>query len=184
LGVLRQALPARGKVLEIASGTGEHAVYFARQLPHLTWQPTDVTPEALMSIEAHRAEAELDNLLAPAILDVRDDDWGEAAADAAAMVCVNMIHISPWSCCEGLLRGASRVLAFGGPLVLYGPFRFEGKFTAPSNAAFDASLRASDPSWGVRDLRDVTASARTHGLVRDRVVALPANNHAVVFRKS
>jgi hypothetical protein len=169
-------------VLEIASGAGQHAVYFAERLPEQLWQPTDPDPEALASIEAWRSEAKLSNVRPPIRLDVTADDWGPITPDA--IVCINMIHIAPWAACEGLMRGAGRLLALGAPLYLYGPFRFKGGFTAPSNEAFDASLRASDPSWGVRDLDDVTALAASHGLEREAVIPMPANNHSVIFRRA
>ena len=153
LAVLRRVLPERGTVLEIASGTGEHAAYFATHLPHLTWQPTDVDPDALASIEAHRAEANAPNLLAPVVLDVTAPRWPVDAADA--IVSINMIHIAPWAAAEGLMRGAARLLAPGHVLYLYGPFKENGQHTAPSNAAFDAGLRARDPAWGVRDTGEV-----------------------------
>ena len=181
LEVLREALPERGMVLEIASGTGEHAAYFARRLPELVWQPSDVDPICLESIEAYRQEAALDNLRPPLTLDVCAP-WHVDTLDA--VVCINMIHIAPWRACEALLDGAAHHLPAGAPLVLYGPFRFGGSFTAPSNAAFDESLRRRDPAWGVRDLDDVTAKALRAGLERREVRALPANNHAVTFVKS
>jgi hypothetical protein len=183
LGVLRNALPRRGSVLELASGTGQHAAYFARQLPHLRWQPTDVDATALASVEAYRQQAGLDNLAPPLPLDARDADWGELGEAADAIVCINMIHIAPWAACEGLLAGAGRYLPLGAPLVLYGPFRFDGAFTAPSNARFDASLRAQNREWGVRELGDVTTRAELADLALEQTVSLPANNHAVVFRK-
>ncbi len=181
LAVLREVLPSRGTVLEVASGTGQHGAFFARALPHLVWQPTDVEPSALESIEAWRAEEELPNLRAPKVLDVRAPGWPVEAADA--LVSINMVHISPWEACQGLLRGASRVLPSGGPLVLYGPYFIEGRPTAPSNLAFDASLRERNPTWGVRELGAVTEEARAHGLELERVVDMPSNNYTVVFRK-
>jgi hypothetical protein len=190
LDVLRRVLPPEGKVLEIASGTGEHAVFFAEALPALRWQPTDVSSDALASIDAHRGAVFSprgtpvpSNVLPAVALDVRDEDWGEAALGIAAMVCINMIHIAPWSCAEALLRGAARHLPAGAPLVLYGPYRFDGVFTAPSNEMFDASLRNEDPSWGVRDLSDVTRAALACGLTRTEVIEMPANNHVIVFRR-
>jgi hypothetical protein len=180
LAELREIFADATAVLEISSGTGEHAVYFAAALPHLAWQPSDVDARALTSIAAHRDDAALPNLRAPIHLDVRED-WGVDAADA--ILCVNMIHIAPFACCEALFAGGARLLAQGRPLVLYGPFRFDGVFHAPSNEAFDASLRAQDPSWGVRDLADVTAVAERAGFTRERVAALPAQNHLIVFRR-
>ncbi|MBK9034498.1 MAG: DUF938 domain-containing protein [Myxococcales bacterium] len=179
LEVLRRALPPSGVVLEIASGTGEHAVHFAGALPALTWQPTDADPAARASIAAWREDAALPNLRAPLPLDVTGP-WPLATADA--VVCINMIHISPWAATEALFAGAARVLAAGAPLVTYGPYRFGG-VTAPSNLDFDASLRARDPRWGVRDVDDLDACAATCGLARIETVALPANNHALVWRR-
>ncbi len=179
LEVLRAVLPARGRVLEIASGSGEHAVFFAAALPGLSWQPTDPDPRALASIAAHADEAALPNLAAPRRLDVHEDTWPIDQADA--LVCINMIHISPWSATEALMRGAGRLLAAGAPLVTYGPYRFGGAFTAESNAAFDASLRARDPAWGVRDVDAIADAAARHGLRHAATHPLPANNHALVF---
>ncbi len=181
LTVLRRVLPDRGTVLEIASGTGEHAAYFAGQLPHLNWQPSDVDPEALASIEAHRAAANVPNLRAPTILDVTAPVWPVTQADA--VVSMNMIHISPWAAAPGLMAGAERLLASGAPLYLYGPFKENGEHTAPSNAAFDASLRARDPQWGVRDLGDVRKLAAGHGFDFVERVVMPANNLSLVFRR-
>jgi cyclopropane fatty-acyl-phospholipid synthase-like methyltransferase len=181
LAVLRTVLPETGRVLEIGSGTGEHAVHFARNLPGIEWQPSDVHPEWLASIEAWRADEGIGNMLPPLRLEVRDHDWG--AANVVALVSINMIHIAPWECCEALFAGAARLLPAGAPLVLYGPFCFDGEFTAPSNAAFDEELRRRDPSWGVRDLTVVTRVARTAGFDRESVTAMPANNHTIVFRR-
>jgi hypothetical protein len=182
LAVLRRTLPEHGKLLEVASGTGEHAVYFASALEGLRWQPSDVSDDALASIDAHRI-AGPSNVLPALRLDVTQQAWGDAALDVSAMLCINMIHIAPWSCCSGLLRGAGRHLPPGAPLLLYGPFRFDGRFTAPSNETFDASLRHRDPAWGVRDLADVTREAERYGLRRDEVIDMPANNHVIVFRR-
>ena len=179
--VLRGILPARGLVLEIASGSGEHAVHFAREFPALSFQPSDPEPAALRSIDAWRAEAGLTNLLPALALDVRAAEWPIAAADA--ILCINMIHISPWAATEGLMRGAGRLLAPGALLYLYGPYRQAGVETAPSNEAFDESLRARDPEWGLRDLEHVVAEAGANGLRLDRIVAMPANNLSVVLRK-
>jgi SAM-dependent methyltransferase len=181
LAVLRRVLPDRGTVLEIASGTGEHAAYFAAHLPTLIWQPSDVDPEALASIEAHRAAANAPNLRAPVMLDVTAPAWPVPQADA--VVSMNMIHISPWTAAQGLMAGAGRRLAAGAPLYLYGPFKENGEHTASSNAAFDASLKARDPQWGVRDLGDVRALAASHGLDFVERVAMPANNLSLVFRR-
>ncbi len=182
LDVLRHALPHHGGVLELASGSGEHAVRFAAALPDLHWQPSDPDPRAVRSIAAHARIAGLPNLLAPIELDVRAQPWPPVQADA--VVCINMIHIAPWSATEGLMAGAGRLLGQGGPLVLYGPFRIDGAHTAASNAAFDEDLRRRDPDWGVRDLAEVLAVAARHGLrLRDRI-AMPANNFCVVLSKT
>jgi SAM-dependent methyltransferase len=180
LAVLREVLPNAGIVLEIASGTGQHAAYFADALRPLIWLPSDRDPEAVASIAAYRAEADLDNLAEPLLLDAESDPWPLKKADA--VVCINMIHIAPWSSCLGLLRGSARLLEEGAPLVFYGPFRIDGDFTAPSNAAFDQKLRGENPEWGVRELREVEAAASGFGLILDRIVPRPANNHVVVFR--
>jgi SAM-dependent methyltransferase len=181
LSVLRQVLPARGLVLEIASGTGEHAAYFAANLPGVTWQPTDQDPEYLGSIAAHRAASGLPNLLAPLVLDVTSRLWPVERADA--VTCINMIHISPWRAAESLMAGAARVLRSDGVLFLYGPYKEGGRHTAPSNEAFDADLRARNPEWGVRDLDDVRALAAKQGFDFVERVAMPANNLSVVFRR-
>jgi hypothetical protein len=180
LAVLKRVLPAHGIVLEIASGTGEHAVHFAAGLPHLTWQPTDYDPGARQSIAEHRASARLPNLLAALELDASARSWPVVSADA--VVAINMIHISPWAAAEGLMAGAGRTLPAGGVLYLYGPFKEGGRPTAPSNADFDASLRARDPAWGVRDLGEVSDLARTHGLELVERISMPANNLSLVFR--
>jgi hypothetical protein len=146
------------------------------------WQPSDLDPDNLASIEAWRAEAAAPNLRAPVVLDAAADGWPVERADA--VVSINMIHIAPWAACEGLVRGAARVLSPGGVLFLYGPFRIGGALPAPSNVAFDASLRARDPAWGVRELDDVTALAREQGLELQAVVEMPANNCSVCYRRS
>jgi len=182
LAVLREVLAAPGTVLEIASGSGEHAVHFASALSHLVWQPTDPDAEARRSIAAHAARAQLPNLLPPLALDAAAAAWPVTQADA--IVSINMIHIAPWSAAEGLMAGAARLLPPGSPLYLYGPFREHGRHTAPSNAAFDESLKARDPAWGVRDLDEVVALASRHGLALSRTVAMPANNLSVIFRRN
>ncbi len=182
LAVLREVLPARGTVLEIASGTGEHAVYFAERLPGIVWQPTDPAPSALASVAAHRAATRLPNLLAPLALDVHEFPWPISTADA--ILAINMIHIAPWTAAEALMAGAARVLAPGGVLYLYGPYREAGADWAPSNAAFDAQLKAQNPDWGVRDRDAVVALAQEHGLAFDRRIAMPANNLSLVFRSA
>jgi SAM-dependent methyltransferase len=181
LRVLRNVLPRPAQVLEIASGTGEHAVWFSRALPMLTWQPTDRDKEALESIAAWHDTTGLPNLLPPLHLDATAETWPIAQADA--VVAINMIHIAPWAATQGLIAGAARVLTPDGLLFLYGPFREAGAHTAPTNAAFDAHLRARDPSWGVRDLDELAALASGHGLLALERIAMPANNLSVVFRR-
>jgi SAM-dependent methyltransferase len=193
LAVLERVLPAAcrsgesgesgntGTVLEIASGTGQHAVHFAQAFPQLTWQPSDADDEARASIAAWTAHSGLANVRAPLALDVREAEWGIDAADA--MVCINMIHISPWASAQGLIAGAQRLLPPGGVLVLYGPYRRGGAHTADSNAAFDQQLRQRNPEWGVRDMEDVVALADAAGFACDEPIAMPANNFMLVFRK-
>lgn len=180
LEVLRRVVPPRGLVLELASGSGEHAVHFAAALPDLTWQPTDVSPEAVASAAAWRDEAALPNLRPPLLLDATAP-WPVERVDA--VVAINLIHIAPWAVAEAVFAGAARTLVGEGPLITYGPYRFAGAFTAPSNAAFDADLRARDPAWGVRDVVDLDAAAAQVGLTRVETVALPANNHVLVWRR-
>lgn len=182
LDVLREVLPARGLVLEVASGTGEHVVHFARALPDLVWQPADPSAEARASIAAWTAHEGLANVAPPLALDASAQDWPIGRADA--IVCINMIHISPWAATLGLMRAAGRLLPIGGPLALYGPYIRADRPLEPSNAAFDESLRARDPRWGLRDLTAVEAAARQEGLALDRIAEMPANNLTVVFRKA
>ena len=183
--VLRDVLPARGTVLEIAAGSGEHAVHFARALPDIAWLPSDPDPAARASITAWSAAADSPNLLPAIDLDAAAPGWPLAAAanTVDAIVCINMLHISPWQATEGLMAGAGRILPAGAPLVLYGPFIRPGHPLEPSNAAFDASLRERDPRWGLRNLEAVSACAAAHALSLDRVIAMPANNLTVVLRK-
>jgi SAM-dependent methyltransferase len=181
LQVLREILPPRATVLEIASGTGEHAVWFCTALPMLTWQPTDPDTEALQSIAAWRDTAGLANMLPPLPLDAAAETWPVAQADA--VIAINLIHIAPWTVTHGLIAGAARVLTPGGLLFLYGPFRQGGAHTTASNAAFDADLRARNPSWGVRDLDEITALATPQGFAPPLRIAMPANNLSVVFRR-
>jgi SAM-dependent methyltransferase len=181
LAVLRRVLPARGTVLEVASGSGEHAAYFAAALPHLLWQPADIDPDALASISAHRAAAHAPNLLPPIELDAAAPEWPATRADA--IVSINMIHIAPWAAAAGLMAGASRLLSPGGVLYLYGPFMEDGRHTAPSNVEFDASLRARDPEWGVRDIADVRKLAEQSGFGFVERVAMPASNLSLIFRR-
>lgn len=180
LAVLRRWLPATGAVLEIASGSGEHAAFMAPYFPTLTWQPSDAEPCALESIAAWREDIRAPNLLAPLRLDVRQD-WPVARADA--IFCANMVHIAPWDCAVALVEGAGRVLSPGGVLILYGPFRLAGRHTAASNEAFDLDLRARDPRWGVRDLEAIGKLAQSAGLDHLDSIAMPANNLSVVWRR-
>jgi hypothetical protein len=179
--VLREVLPERGLLLEVAAGTGEHAAYLAPLFPGLRWQPSDPDPEALTSIEAWQADGEAGNLLPPVFLDAASNTWPIDSADA--ILCINMVHISPWSATEGLMCGAGRLLPAGGPLILYGPYRRAGVPTAPSNEAFDASLKGRDPAWGLRDLEAVQGEAAGQGLAFERLYEMPANNLTLVFRK-
>ncbi|MDF0489440.1 DUF938 domain-containing protein [Sphingomonas sp. H39-1-10] len=181
LAVLRSVLPTTGTVLEIASGSGEHIVHFARALPILTWQPSDPSEAARGSIAAWLAAEAPANVLPPLDVDASAHDWPVTAADA--VLAINMVHISPWAATLGLLAGAARLLPPGGPLFLYGPYRRGGEPTAPSNIAFDADLKARDPAWGIRDLDSVAAAADTLGLSLDHVVDMPANNLSVVFTR-
>lgn len=179
--LLAETLPAAGLVLEVASGTGEHAVHFARRLPGLTFQPSDPDPAARASIAAHRAGADLPNLREPLDLDALSPAWPLDAA--AAVVAINMVHISPWAATLGLLDGAARLLRPGGPLVFYGPFLEAGREPAPSNLAFDADLRARDPAWGLRRLDAVREAAAERRLGFSARHAMPANNLLLVFRR-
>jgi SAM-dependent methyltransferase len=182
LDVLRRVLPPRGLVLEIASGSGEHAVYFAKNLPTLSWQPSDPDPQALASIAAHRKTDGVANLLAPVRLDVMVPEWPVERADA--LVCCNMIHIAPWAACEGLIAGAARVLQAGGILYLYGPYKIDGHHTAPSNQSFDDQLQSQNPQWGIRNLGDVAGLAERHGFALLETVPMPANNLSVIFGRA
>lgn len=182
LSVLRRVLPARGTVLEVAAGTGEHALWFAASLPSLAWQPSDADPDAVASIAAWRDAEGSPNLLAPLLLDVTSAPWPVETVDA--VFSANMIHISPWSACLGLLAGAGRHLAGDGMLVLYGPYRIGGRHTAPSNEAFDRDLKARNPAWGVRDLEAVVEVAAREGLQLEETVPMPANNQTLVLRRA
>lgn len=179
--VLEGILPASGTVLEIASGSGEHVAYLAQHFKQLTWQPSDRDAALLASIAAHAAAGGAANIESPLLLDVADRPWPVDAADA--VIAINMIHIAPWQACLDLLAGAAPLLPQGAPLFLYGPFRRGGRHTAPSNGAFDRSLRSQDPTWGVRDLDDVAAAA-AEGFRLDRAIDMPANNLGVVFRRT
>ncbi|MDR7153669.1 hypothetical protein J2W40_000466 [Sphingobium xenophagum] len=181
LAVLGEALPSSGLVLEVASGSGEHAVHFAAGLPALNWQPSDPDPAALASIEAWRGEAGLANLRAPMLLDAAAD-WPIDRADA--ILCINMTHISPWAATLGLFTQGAGVLPKGAPLILYGPYFQADVAPAPSNVEFDASLHARDPRWGIRALDDVAALATAQGFALDCVQSMPANNLTLIFRRA
>jgi hypothetical protein len=178
--VLRDWLPATGLVLEIASGSGEHAVHFARAFPQFEWQPSDLDPDALTSIGAWRCEADLANLRAPVLLDAASEEWPIHQADA--VLSLNMVHISPWPAALGLIAGAARLLAPGAPLILYGPWLEEGVEPAPSNLAFDADLRRRDPAWGLRTV-ETFAEAAAEGFSLAERRAMPANNLMLHFER-
>jgi SAM-dependent methyltransferase len=181
LEVLARVVPQAGTVLEIASGTGQHAAHFAAALPSLLYQPTDLEDANLASIEAWRRDTALPNLLPPLRLDVCDDAWPVTTVEVVYNA--NMVHIAPWECAVGLFRGAARHLAPGGVLLMYGPFRIAGAHTAPSNETFDADLKRRDPRFGVRALEDIVALAAEHGLVHAERLEMPANNQSLVFRR-
>ena len=178
--MLADWLPESGTVLEIASGTGEHALAFATRFANLTWQPSDRDPLALASIAARQRGGPL-NLCQPLTIDAGLPDWPNASADA--MLCINMVHISAWTCAVGLLEGASRLLGPGAPLILYGPWIVEGVETAPSNLAFDAELKECDPRWGLRSLADFKVEAAERGLAMEQSRTMPANNAMLLFRR-
>lgn len=179
--VLGDWLPQNGLVLEVASGTGEHAAFFAERFPGLGWQPSDVHPDALKSIRAWRAESGLDNLREPIVIDAASPDWPIDRADA--LLNINMVHISPWGSALGLLDAAARLLAPGGPLILYGPWLSGSIETAPSNLEFDRDLKRRDPQWGLRKVEDFAAEAAKRGLALEEQRAMPANNLMLLFRK-
>ncbi|MGZ8259067.1 MAG: DUF938 domain-containing protein [Caldimonas sp.] len=179
LAALRDVLPASGVALEIASGSGQHAAHFAAALPGWQWQPSDADPEALASIDAWCAG--LANVRPALVLDVVQASWHGVPASVDAILCANLLHISPWPTCAALMQGAARHLAPGGLLVLYGPYRGDGEAIAPSNAAFDADLRARNPAWGLRRLADVAREAEAAGLSLRERVAMPANNLLLVL---
>lgn len=176
---LAALLPETGSVLEIASGSGEHCAFFAAAFPALRWQPSDPDAAGRESIASWCAG--LGNVAAPLHIDAAAPDWPVDRADA--LLCINMVHISPWAATLGLLDGAARLLPPGGPLILYGPYRRAEVPTAPSNEAFDESLRSRDPAWGLRDVADVTAAAEQRGLKFDRLIEMPANNLILVYRR-
>ena len=181
LGVLGRVLPPRGDLLEIGAGTGEHAVHLAPNFPGLTWQPSDPDPVSRASIDAWCAHVGAPNLRPALAIDAADQNWPNEQVDV--IVAINVVHISPWSTAVGLFAGAGRGLRAGGLLYLYGPFRVGGRHTAPSNEAFDASLRARDPRWGIRDLEALEELAAQQGLAPAERVAMPANNLSLIFRR-
>lgn len=180
--VLSEWLPERGLVLEIASGTGEHAVHFAERFPQLEWQPSDVHADALASIIAWRNAAGLPNLREPVVLDASKGDWPVDHADA--VLSINMVHISPWASALGLIAGAARLLPSGAPLILYGPWLTAGIPTAPSNLEFDANLKSRDPEWGLRSVEMFAGAADEKGFTLERTRAMPANNLMLLFRRT
>jgi hypothetical protein len=181
LDVLRDVLPKRGVILEIASGSGEHVVHFARNLASLVFQPSDPNPDARLSVAAWVKATCVTNVRAPIALDVSNPVWPIASADG--IICINMIHISPWEATVGLIKGAAAILPPRSPLNLYGPYKREGFETAPSNQAFDQSLRDRDPNWGLRDLEAVAATAQSAGFSEPVITEMPANNLSAVFRR-
>ena len=181
VGVLRDVLPTKGVILEIASGSGEHVVHFARNFPSLVFQPSDREPDALQSVAAWVKAMGVSNVRAPIILDVSQSPWPIASADG--IICINMVHISPWEATLGLVRGAAAIFPPTAPLYLYGPYKREGFATAPSNQAFDRSLRDRNPTWGLRDLEGVAAVAQSAGFSVPTITEMPANNLSVVFRR-
>lgn len=181
LAQLRAVLDEHGAMLEIASGTGQHAAWFAAALPGWSWQPTDADPGMLPVIAERAAQAGLANVLPPRPLDVTRS-WPSFERKFDAVFCANMLHIAPWDACAGLMAGAARQLAPGGLLVTYGPYFERDVAPAPGNLAFDASLRARDPAWGIRALEDVVAEAGRHGLALAQRHPMPANNLLLVFR--
>ena len=181
LEVLKRVLPETGTVVEIGSGTGQHAAFFVPLFPELEWQPTDIKPELVISIDAWRDEVQAPNLLPAIHLDVLETPWPVIAADA--VVSCNMIHIAPWVCCEALIAGAAEVLPSGGVLFLYGPFQVGGVHISASNTAFDLDLRSRNPEWGVRNLDDIAERALERGFQLAETVRMPANNLSVIFNR-
>ena len=179
--VLKKVLPHQGLVLEISSGTGQHVVHFAREMPYLTWQPSERDEESLQSIVHWVAAEGQTNIRAALRLDVTEQPW--PVSSAAAVICLNMIHIAPWAAGQALIRGARATLSFGGTLFLYGPFRRNGQHTSPSNEAFDRQLQSQNPEWGVRNLEEVARFAKAHDFGAPEIHEMPANNLSVVFRK-
>lgn len=181
---LRLLLPDDGRVLEIASGPGQHLIAYAKAFPKLKWQGSDVDPRAFASIDAWCAEEALENVRPPLVIDASDANWSKQVdAPLAAVIVVNMCHISPWEATVGLVGGAAKALSAGGSLLIYGPFKRDGAHTAPSNAQFDASLRAQNPAWGVRSVEEINAVAQTAGLAQAEWYPMPSNNAVLSLRK-
>jgi hypothetical protein len=186
LEVLQQVIPKEGDILEIASGTGEHACFFAPYFPNQQWIPSDRDRLLRLSIEAWRQDCTSNNLQLPWDIDVSCPDWetklnNSAIATIGAIIAINLIHISPWSACQGLMKGVGKILHSGGILYLYGPYKQQGKHTAPSNAVFDQSLQFRNPDWGVRNLEDVVELAEKHQLILHKIIPMPANNLSLIF---
>jgi hypothetical protein len=186
LEVLQKVIPKEGNILEIASGTGEHACFFSPYFSPRQWIPSDPDPLLRLSIEAWRQDCKSDNLQIPLDINVTLFDWDEkithsAIAEIGTIIAINLIHISPWSACQGLMKGAEKILQSGGILYLYGPYKQEGKHTAPSNEAFDQSLQFRNPDWGVRNLEDVVELAEKHQLNLHKIIPMPANNLSLIF---
>ncbi len=181
LDVLRDVLPTTGVILEVASGSGEHIVHFAKDFPSLVFLPSDRDPDALRSIGAWVKASRVTNVRAPIVLDTAQSPWPIASADG--IISINMVHISPWDATLGLIRGAAAILPPASPFYLYGPYKRKGVATAPSNQAFDRSLRDRNSTWGLRDLEAVAAMARSVGFSVPVITEMPANNLSVVFRR-
>lgn len=183
--VLGRYLDRDGAVLEIASGTGQHCVEFARQFPQYSWQPSDPNPVSRASIDAWRKYADLPNIAPVQNIDVTRSNWWQLVpASIQTMIAINLLHISPVTAMDGLMKGAGAILKTGGLLYCYGPFMRNGGHTSPSNAAFDQSLRAQDPHWGLRDIAEVEKAAGINGLTLADIVEMPANNISLIFKKS
>jgi SAM-dependent methyltransferase len=182
LKVLTRTLPENGLVLEIASGSGEHAAYFTPRLKGLTWQPSAPNPESRASISSWAEEIQGYDLLTPVELDILVEPWPVLQADA--IVCINMIHISPWAVTKSLMAGAGRTLRTGGILYLYGPYKVNGEHTSLSNQAFHERLKNLDTQWGIRDLTDVISEAKTQGLMHIQSIQMPANNQSIIFKRT
>ena len=184
LEVLQKVIPKEGNILEIASGTGEHACFFAPYFSPRQWIPSDPDPLLRVSIEAWQQDCKSDNLQIPLDINVTLSDWDEKIDNSAiaAIIAINLIHISPWSACQGLMKGVGKILQSGGILYLYGPYKQKGKHTAPSNETFDQSLQFRNPDWGVRNLEDVVELAEKYQLILHQIISMPANNLSLIFR--